>query len=351
VQRFRLENGKGYWEKFPSATSNPITGAPRTWDSISVVAGWNIVGSISNPVDTSTITSMPLGLRASSWFGYSGGYNPVTQLTPGLGYWVKANGNGKFVFASPITGVLKVAGSSGVGASEVLNSLVIRDSKGNSQTLYFGADAEQKVSVAAYAMPPVPPTGAFDARFETADGGSLVQTHGVKLTTPVEFTINLQSDAYPISVSWKVNKGPAMYEITDGLGGNGFRSKEMWGEGSFRIANSGVTRLSLRLAGETQLPKEYTLSQNYPNPFNPTTSIKYALPVDSKVTIEVYNLLGQRVQTLVSENVEAGYHVAEWDGTGNLGQQLGSGTYFLKLAAMGANGTAFSEVRKLMMLK
>jgi hypothetical protein len=64
VQRFRLANGKGYWEKFPGAISQSITGTPRTRDSISVVAGWNIVGSISNTVDTSTIVSVPPGLRA-----------------------------------------------------------------------------------------------------------------------------------------------------------------------------------------------------------------------------------------------------------------------------------------------
>ena len=101
-QSYRLENGKGYWEKFPAALSNPITGTPRTRDSISVVAGWNMIGTISNAVDTSTIVSVPPGLRISSWYGFSGGYVPVTQLVPGSAYWVRSSAAGKFVLANPL---------------------------------------------------------------------------------------------------------------------------------------------------------------------------------------------------------------------------------------------------------
>ena len=118
-----------------------------------------------------------------------------------------------------------------------------------------------------------------------------------------------------------------------------------------KISNSEVNRLMLKLTGAGELPKEYALSQNYPNPFNPTTGIKYALPVDSKVTMEIYNIVGQRVRTLVNNNMPAGYHAAEWDGTGTAGQQLASGVYFLQMSATGTNGKSFNELRKLMMLK
>jgi flagellar hook assembly protein FlgD len=96
---------------------------------------------------------------------------------------------------------------------------------------------------------------------------------------------------------------------------------------------------------------DFALSQNYPNPFNPTTNIKYALPVESKLTMEIYNVIGQRVRTLVNDVQVAGYHVAEWDGTGNGGQQLASGVYFLQISAKGVNGKSFNDVRKLVMMK
>jgi len=274
----------------------------------------------------------------------------VTQLVPGKGYWLKSSAAGKFVLANPlVAGPAKVQ-ASGESALDALNSLTITDSRGGSQTLYFGADAKNEIQLPMFVMPPAPPEGALDARFETAEGGSMVQTHAAKVSEPVEFSVAVQSDAYPLTVSWKVN-GAASYELTDGRGGQVFRTKEMRGEGTMKITSSSVSKFSIKLVGDGQLPKEFALSQNYPNPFNPTTSIKYALPVDSKLTMEIYNVLGQRVRTLVSDNVVAGYHVAEWNGTGSEGQQVGSGTYFLKLSAAGVNGAKYSEVRKLMLLK
>ena len=62
-----------------------------------------------------------------------------------------------------------------------------------------------------------------------------------------------------------------------------------------------------------EIPQSFTLYQNYPNPFNPTTTIKFALPVDSKVKINVYNSLGQLVETLVDKEMESGYHEVNFD--------------------------------------
>jgi hypothetical protein len=301
-------------------------------------------------VDTSTIVSVPPGLRASNWFGYSSGYTPVTQLVPGKGYWLKSSAAGKFVLANPlVSGPAKVQ-ASGENALDALNTLTITDSRGGSQTLYFGADAKNEIQLPMFVMPPAPPQGAFDARFENSDGGSMVQTHAAKVSEPVEFSVAVQSDAYPLTVTWKVN-GVASYELTDGRSGQIFRTKEMTGEGSIKITNSELGRFSVKLVGDGQLPADFALSQNYPNPFNPTTSIKYALPVDSRVTMDLYNVLGQRVRTLTNDNLAAGYHVAEWDGTGNAGQQLASGVYFLQMSAKGVNGKSFNEIRKLIMLK
>lgn len=76
------------------------------------------------------------------------------------------------------------------------------------------------------------------------------------------------------------------------------------------------------------LPTEYTLGQDYPNPFNPSTRIDYAIPKESHVRLEVYNLLGQRVAVLVDEAKPAGYYTASLDASG-----LGSGLYFYRLTA------------------
>jgi hypothetical protein len=341
VQIFRLINGKGYWGKFPGATSNAITGTARTRDSITVVAGWNILGTISDTVDTNTIVSVPPGLRVSRWFGYSGGYTAVAQLIPGRGYWVKSSGAGKFVLANPLLGSVAKVQAYGESPEVGLNTLIITDNRGGSQTLYFGVDANDAVPMAMYAMPPIPPAGAFDARFETADGGSMVQTHAPTVSDAVEFSVAVQSDTYPLTVTWKINGGTASYELTDGLGGRLFGTKRMTGEGTLEITNSEVHTFSVKLIGNQQVPEQFVLSQNYPNPFNPSTTIKFGIPRNSFATLKVFNILGQEVATLVNGETEAGSYEMTWNASG-----LSSGIYLYRLQA-----GKFIETKQMILLR
>lgn len=79
-------------------------------------------------------------------------------------------------------------------------------------------------------------------------------------------------------------------------------------------------------------PDDYKLEQNYPNPFNPSTTINFALPIDKKITLKVYNMLGQEVRTLVnSEVLKKGSHQVVWNGTNNNGAKVSSGHYIAKL--------------------
>jgi hypothetical protein len=98
----RLANGRGYWGKFPGPAVVALTGLPRLSDSIAVSAGWNMVGTISSPVDTAAVGCVPPGLRASAWYGYGpSGYFPVQTLVPGHAYWMKAGGPGEIILAAP----------------------------------------------------------------------------------------------------------------------------------------------------------------------------------------------------------------------------------------------------------
>jgi hypothetical protein len=286
-------------------------------DTILVSAGWNMVGTISNPVDTGTVASMPPGLRGSSWYGYAGAYSVATQLIPGQGYWVKANSAGQFVLDSQPFAHPAKAQTSGVSPIDVLNTLTITDSKGRAQTLYFGSDAGKSIQPSMYDMPPLPPVDAFDARFSTAGGGSMVQTHGEE---SAEFTVAIRSDAYPVTVSWNVKD--ASYELTAGSG----IMQTMRGEGMMKINNSEMNRLFLKLTGNGELPKKFALLQNYPNPFNPSTTIKYDLPKDSRVSLKLFNILGQEVATLVNEEQKAGYRSVEWNAA-----SVASGVYFYRI--------------------
>jgi len=94
------------------------------------------------------------------------------------------------------------------------------------------------------------------------------------------------------------------------------------------------------------LPEEYQLSQNYPNPFNPTTTINFALPEASKVRLEVYNILVQRVITLVDGDLEAGYHSIRWNGIAANGREVATGVYFYRIRA-----GDYVESKKMLLLK
>ncbi len=97
---------------------------------------------------------------------------------------------------------------------------------------------------------------------------------------------------------------------------------------------------------QEQKPIEFALSQNYPNPFNPATTIEYALPVDARVTLEVYDVLGRRVAELVNGYVATGYYAAEFDAS-----TLASGVYLYRIKADGIDGKSFNHVRKLVLMK
>jgi hypothetical protein len=86
--------------------------------------------------------------------------------------------------------------------------------------------------------------------------------------------------------------------------------------------------MAAKTDNDATLPTEFTLNQNYPNPFNPTTTINFSLPVASDVTLEIYNVLGQKVRTLINEAMEAGSHSVSFDGG-----DVSSGMYFYKLRA------------------
>ena len=94
------------------------------------------------------------------------------------------------------------------------------------------------------------------------------------------------------------------------------------------------------------LPVSYNLDQNYPNPFNPNTTVSFSLPEASKVSLEIYNVLGQKVKQLCSGTRPAGTHTVEWDATDEVGLSVASGVYFYRLKAGG-----FLQSRKMVLLR
>ena len=94
---------------------------------------------------------------------------------------------------------------------------------------------------------------------------------------------------------------------------------------------TGWFSLSADDVASSALPEQFSLGQNYPNPFNPSTIIPYQLPSAAHVRLEVFNLLGQRIATLVAGDQPAGFHGTRWDGTDAAGRAVGAGLYLYRL--------------------
>ena len=108
------------------------------------------------------------------------------------------------------------------------------------------------------------------------------------------------------------------------------------------LGNSPLTAIT----EEPTKPLSYALEQNYPNPFNPTTTILYEIPKPERVTLEIYDVLGQRVATLVDGVQTPGQYTAIWNGRNSAGMQVATGVYFYRLQT-----GSFTSVKKMLMLK
>lgn len=109
---------------------------------------------------------------------------------------------------------------------------------------------------------------------------------------------------------------------------------------------NGETNLYRTVSITLKIPQKYELYQNYPNPFNPITNIKFDIPKNEKVTLKIYNILGQEIKTLINAEMNAGAHTVQWDGTNNIGIKVASGVYIYQVKA-----GKFAKAKKMSFVK
>ncbi len=107
-----------------------------------------------------------------------------------------------------------------------------------------------------------------------------------------------------------------------------------------------ATTSPVSVEDENEVVKDYYLSQNFPNPFNPSSRIEFNLASDSKVTLKVFNLLGEEVTTLVNGNLVSGKHFVDFNGL-----NLNSGVYLYRINASGSDGRNYSDTKKMTLIK
>lgn len=151
---------------------------------------------------------------------------------------------------------------------------------------------------------------------------------GEEVRVDLEYFANIPQEFKKYLIDFNFN---IVYELTDELEfiilKTDYRKKC-----EFRIVIGNENFVETNSGGLDLMPTVFELRQNFPNPFNPNTNMIFSLPQNSKVTLEVYNLLGQKVKTLINnKSYNQGYHTIEWDGRNGLGENAASGMYVFRL--------------------
>ncbi|HTY38324.1 MAG TPA: T9SS type A sorting domain-containing protein, partial [Bacteroidota bacterium] len=298
-----------------------------------VAAGWNMIGSISAALPFSGVTSIPPGIVSSLLYAYTDGYHPTDTIRPGFGYWLRTSQPGVLVLGNGSSLVPKSGDGSFAGASK----LSFSDVDGREQALYLLDGTSSPRDGALYALPPVPPSGGFDVRFAS---GRIAQSIGNTEFSPT--TIIVSSAHYPLSVRWETT--PAFSGVSLSIG----TVKHSLGSSGEATVASANERLSIDAAAPANLPGGYALYDAYPNPFNPVATIRYRLPVRSRVYLAVYDILGQQIATLVNGLQAAGIQTAVWNSV-----QHASGVYVVRFEAGASDGSGSSarETMKIVLQK
>ena len=226
-----------------------------------------------------------------------------------------------------------------------LNSLTMIDAKGLVQSLYFGSDENDVLSKTSFEVPPSPPAGIFDVRFSSQ---RYAEVYSPSVEKPQYYPLTINSAVYPITIQWNIRQDrDEVYDLSLQSGGTVLKEIRLSGSGSTKIQESDISKAVLTIRAKNVVPGEFGLQQNYPNPFNPVTEIHYSLPTASKVTLKVFNTLGQTVATIVDGVQEAGFKTVEFDAS-----ELSSGLYFYSMTAAGNDQSqSYHNVKKMLLIK
>ncbi len=445
-----LEVGIGYWVKFDAAVTQSVTGYEENI-AIPVSTGWNMIGGLQNTLSVAELTTEPSGIIESNFFGFDNAYVTATEIKPGYGYWVKASEDG-------VINTNKMVAKQSKPTEEMdalyTISMMVSDNGTGSYALGLGLDPNATEGIDSdlgeTELPPMPPTGVFDARLMLPDGTTSspmdYRTGDAGYSGTVEYDLSWQyssgADALTLDIVIPEVPGTVEMTIVDGFGGAVFSQVVEEGTTQVVVDNANLSALNLNIAytapipveltgfaanvageainlewstatetnnkgfeversedgenfskiafvdgmGTTTeaqsyiftdrnavggtyyyrlrqvdfdgtyaysdvvevefVPSEYSLQQNYPNPFNPSTTIKFALPVEAKVTVTLYNALGQRVNEIVSNNFTAGVQTVNFNAS-----ELASGMYIYQISAQGVDGSNFVDTKKMMLMK
>ncbi len=302
----RFSAGKGYWLYSPMDTSVTIAGVELMNYNMNLYMGWNLIGAISEPVDVDAICTSEDGIILEPIYEYNcetGEYIDATTLEPGKGYWLLATGEG----------VLSVPSGSMYCRPfiELTEPLWTGNVIVDGSPFVFGYSERAKTSLDAMdiVMPPAAPEDAtttafirddFFMRKDITAGFDWVMMidHGADLEFDLPKEVGLLELTGPDGLSMTIYDGMKIDNATGGI---------------YRLAASGA-------------PAEFELLGAYPNPFNAAVEISFIMPEDGNVKMDVYDITGHKVETLLDEEIGSGKNTVRWEA-----DDQPSGLYFYRV--------------------
>jgi len=333
-----LKSCTGYWIAFNNATTASVIGEIIPTCRMSLNPGWNLISGPTCSVKMNDFNDPNGILVKSSLIGYDRGYYLARRLMPGIGYWVLARGRGEVSVeceeANKSTQNNQLILSSLAEPSvqkedflaahsyepEEIGRLRITNSEGIQGDLFFGNTEFIQAEQLELTMPPRPEDDLFDVRFENNQWFSSemqmpILIQGAGYSSEIEVLNTPQSGEYDLEI--KRSNGLTVYESLD--------------TGVVYSINSGDLVRLIKVSSSDQLrvlPEQVALDNNYPNPFTSLTTIRYSIPEELLVRIDLYDMLGRHIRTLTNELHDAGWHEVVLDG-----DDLASGTYVYRMQA------------------
>lgn len=338
-----LTAGTGFWIRMPAPATVPASGWSQPDVSVHVETGWNLIGGPCDLLAMSDIQQNPAG-SILDLYRFDGRYHPTSVLSPGAGYWVKTSRPCTLRMFAPgkRTGELaRQVPLREARQSALLDTPLLAVFGGQSRvdTLWFGLDPEATsgldVPLRERDLPPTPPPGVADFRFDL--GGGLTSLRdirsGIDGATYV-FTWQRGDDLDYAFLAWDPSVLPdsLSWTLQDRAGGQ-FLQIDMREENVVLLTGSLLDLGTLEIDAEmsasgpngTPAPGS-RIEDVRPNPIIGESELAYEVPRRTHVAVSVVDILGRRVHVIEDRVVDAGRHRCRWNPRNS---SLGSGTYFL----------------------
>jgi len=325
-----LRPGVGYFVKYADEIDRTIAGArirqinegsyqTRVYD------GWNTVGSLSYYTSTENLSIAPL-TGATTLPSLEGdvyqyvtdrGYQAVSEIVPGLGYWIKVRGTGYYELSLGKAGGVNFA-TLRDAVTSASTPVVVRDNDGREASLYISENTTVETRN-VFELPPLPPNNLFDVRFSN-------QAYVEDAANPM---IKLQGATFPLTLT--INNPSRNYTIVDPISGETL--------GAVRAGTMNVVKIegarsnAVRLMGGEFETANLTVNVA-PNPVNATSTVDVTIPSAGMVNISVYNSVGELVQTIYNGSKNAGPFTFDLNAAA-----LAPGRYIVKVMTNGSVAT------------